>query len=104
MEYPTGGIGDYRESCLNIRNEQGCMGSEFHYVSHEIYKGKRALEGLPASFGNEDEVETLEILMEDPVLEVSLVLCYSAFEKENVITRNVRICNHGKQTLKLEKV
>ena len=104
MEYPTGGIGDYRESCLNIRNEQGCMGSEFHYVSHEIYKGKRALEGLPASFGNEDEVETLEILMEDPVLEVSLVLCYSAFEKENVITRDVRICNHGKQTLKLEKV
>lgn len=104
MEYPTGGIGDYRESCLNIRNEQGCMGSEFHYVSHEIYKGKRALEGLPASFGNEDEVETLEILMEDPVLEVSLVICYSAFEKENVITRNVRICNHGKQTLKLEKV
>lgn len=104
MEYPTGGIGDYRESCLNIRNEQGCMGSEFHYVSHEIYKGKRALEGLPASLGNEDEVETLEILMEDPVLEVSLVLCYSAFEKENVITRNVRICNHGKQTLKLEKV
>ena len=22
MEYPTGGIGDYRESCLNVRNAQ----------------------------------------------------------------------------------
>ena len=26
MEYPTGGVGDYRESCLNIRNAQGRMG------------------------------------------------------------------------------
>ena len=25
MEYPTGGIGDYRESCLNVRNEAGQM-------------------------------------------------------------------------------
>ena len=26
MEFPTGGIGDYRESCLNVRNADGCMG------------------------------------------------------------------------------
>ena len=43
MEYPTGGIGDYRESCLNVRNEAGQMGCEIHYVSHEIYNGKKAL-------------------------------------------------------------
>ena len=30
MEYPTGGIGDYRESCLNVRNVQGRMGCEIH--------------------------------------------------------------------------
>ena len=23
MEYPTGGIGDFRESCLNVKNEKG---------------------------------------------------------------------------------
>ena len=28
MEYPTGGIGDYRESCLDVRNEKGQMGCE----------------------------------------------------------------------------
>lgn len=104
MEYPTGGIGDYRESCLNIRNEQGRMGSEFFYVSHEIYRGKHGLDGLPASFGKDDEVETLEIVMEDPILKVQAVLCYSVFEKENVITRNVRITNKGNGTVKLEKV
>lgn len=104
MEYPTGGVGDYRESCLNVRNEKGCMGSEIFYVSHEVYKGKRGLEGLPASFGTEDEVETLEILCEDPILKLQVYLSYSAFEKENIITRSVRIVNMGVQTLKLEKV
>ena len=31
MEYPTGGIGDYRESCLNVRNSDGRMGCEIFY-------------------------------------------------------------------------
>lgn len=57
MEYPTGGIGDYRESCLNVRNAQGRMGCEIHFDSYEIFKGKRKMEGLPASFGTEEEVE-----------------------------------------------
>lgn len=91
MELPTGGIGDYRESCLNIRNEEGRMGCEVTYVSHEIYKGKKKLAGLPASFGKEDEVETLDITCRDEILGLTAVLSYSVFEKENVITRSVRV-------------
>ena len=30
-EYPTGGIGDYRESCLDVRGETGCRGCEILY-------------------------------------------------------------------------
>ena len=104
MEYPTGGIGDFRESCLNIRGEHGCMGSEIFYESHKIYDGKSGLEGLPASFGNEKEVQTLEITCKDPVLNVSVILSYSTFEKEDIITRNVKVVNNGAQHLKLEKV
>lgn len=66
MEYSTGGIGDYRESCMNIRNEDGNMGSEFFYESYKIREGKEKLEGLPASFGTVDEVTTLEITCVDP--------------------------------------
>ena len=85
MEYPTGGIGDYRESCLNIRNAAGNMGCELHYTGHEIYKGKKGLKGLPASFATEDEAETLEITLKDADLDLEVVLSYTAFEKENVI-------------------
>ena len=104
MELPCGGVGDYRESCLNIRNEEGRMGCEVTYVSHEIYKGKKKLEGLPASFGKEDEVETLDITCRDEILGLTAVLSYSVFEKENVITRSVRLANTGAQTLKVEKI
>lgn len=46
-EYPTGGVGDFRESCLNVRNADGRRGCEIFYEGHEIYKGKKKLEGLP---------------------------------------------------------
>ena len=104
MEYPCGGVGDYRESCINVRNAQGCMGSEFFYDSYEIKNGKPKLEGLPASFGTADEVTTLEITCKEPILELKLILSYSVFEKEDIITRNVKVVNTGSNTVKLEKV
>lgn len=104
MEYSSGGIGDYRESCLDVRNESGSVGSEFLYKSHTIRTGKPALKGLPASFGTEDEVETLEIVCEDPILQMELCLSYSVFGKEDVIARNVSVSNHGTKNLWLEKV
>ena len=104
MEYPTGGIGDYRESCLNIRNAAGNMGCELHYAGHEIFKGKKGLKGLPASFATEDEAETLEIILKDEVLGLEAVLSYTAFPQENVITRSVRVQNQGKENLRIEKI
>ena len=104
MEYPTGGIGDYRESCLNIRNAAGNMGCELHSTGHEIYQGKKGLKGLPASFATEDEAETLEITLKDADLDLEVVLSYTAFEKENVITRSVRVQNQGKEDLRIEKI
>lgn len=96
--------GDYRESCLNIRNEEGCMGSELLYRSFEILKGKPVLKALPASFATEQEVVTLQISCLDDILNLRVELLYSVFYDSDVITRSVRVSNEGKQTLKLEKI
>ena len=113
MELPTGGIGDFRESCLDIRDEHGCLGTEILYKEHRIYSGKTPLEGLPASFvtasqmDTEDAgtaVQTLELICQDRVLGVEVVLSYTAFEREDVITRSVRVDNRGEQTLTIEKI
>lgn len=104
MEYPTGGIGDYRESCLDVRCESGSIGSELLFKDYQIQKGKPYLQGLPASFGREEDVETLIIVCEDALLKLQVTLMYSVFAKKDVITRSVKVENCGVQHLKLEKV
>ncbi len=104
QEYPTAGLGDYRETALAVRTEAGHRGCELHYEKHEIFHGKKPLAGLPATFGSEEECETLEIILKDELLDLKVVLCFSVFEDVDVITRSVQIINAGTAPLYLEKV
>ena len=104
MEYPAHGLGDYRESCINIRTEKGNVGLALSYVSHKITEGKDGLEGLPAYFGKAGECETLKILCEDKVTGLQVILQYGIFDEADVITRSVKVVNTGKEDLYLTKV
>ena len=104
QEYPTAGLGDYRETALAVRTEKGHRGCELHYEKHEIFHGKKPLTGLPATFGSEEDCETLEITLKDEILDLEVVLYFSVFEDVDVITRSVRIVNEGTEPLYLEKV
>lgn len=104
MEYPEHGMGDYRESALCIRSLDGYRSSESLYESHWIQKGKKPLKGLPASFGKEDECETLCITCFDHVLHMEVDLYYTVFEEADVITRHVEVNNKGKEAFYIEKV
>ena len=104
MEYPTGGLGDYRESCLNIETCEGYIAVGLNYVSYEIVDGKAAIEGLPSSFGGDDMVSTLILHCEDAATGLKIDLKYSAFNDVDVITRSVSITNSGDKYLYLTKV
>ncbi len=103
-EYPAGGVGDYRESCLDVRCESGSIGCELQFEDYRILQGKQGLPGLPASFGQEGEVETLELVCRDALLNLQVTLSYSVFADTDIITRSVRVENRGEQHLKLKKV
>ena len=77
FEYPTGGLGDYRESCFSIRTPGGHVGSMLAYVSHDIITGKPLLAGLPATFGSEQECTTLRIVCEDKYIGMQVELLYT---------------------------
>ena len=104
MEYPTHGLGDFRESCLQVKTKDGHTACGLRYVSHEIIKGKPSLEGLPATFGNEDECTTLELTCMDDVLNLQVILTYTVFERIDAITRSVAIKNCSKDQINLTKV
>lgn len=95
MEYAGNGLGDYRRSSISVRTAGGHTAVSLFYVSHKIYAGKPGLAGLPATFGDENACETLELLCEDPVLGLKVTLLYPVFSDVDVITRSVRIENDG---------
>ncbi|HHX61117.1 MAG TPA: alpha-galactosidase [Epulopiscium sp.] len=104
MEYPTHGLGDFRESCLQVKTKDGHTACGLQYVSHEITKGKPKLKELPATFANEDECTTLQLKCMDHLLNLEVVLMYTVFENLDVITRSVAIRNCSKDKISLTKV
>lgn len=104
MEYAGHGLGDFREGAFSVRTLSGHTGVSLSYVSHVIYDGKKALEGLPATFGEKDQCKTLELICEDPILKLQVVLSYSIFADTDAIARSVRVVNNGGEALYLTKV
>ena len=102
MEYPCFGIGDFRSSAVKIKNQNGDCSTDFRYISHKIFKGKRKLEGLPAMYGDENEFTSLQILVKDKASKVEAILEYNILEKYPIVTRNVKIINKSKANMILK--
>ena len=101
LEYSSNGLGDFRTSAIEVRNAKGTA-LDLRYQGHRIFKGKKELAGLPASFGNEEQVETLEVDLYDQLTEVTVTLTYSLFEEANFLARSALI-QTGQQPIQLEK-
>ena len=102
QEYSGFGTGDMRASALCIRRADGCRDTLATYCGHEIVEGRLPLEGLPHS-RNAEGVKTLVVTEEDPLSGARIRLCYSVYEKENVIARYQIIENCGKEPFFIEK-
>ena len=103
QEYPSLGTGDFRNYALNIENADGSQCCNPVYITYEIVAGKYTLKGLPFVRAEENEAETLKIILEDPVTKVELHLLYGVLEKEDIITRSVIIKNAGKAPVTVKK-
>ncbi len=105
MEYPGEGTGDFRVSAFSVRNADGNNSTDIRYVSHKIYSGKPAIEGLPALYvENEEDAQTLELLTEDAVTGVQAVLYYTVFEKLGAMTRSVKVINNSDKKVQIERI
>ena len=103
-EFSGNNVGDYRESAIEVTDENGNEAVQPLYKSHTIYKGKPKLEGLPATFGDAEDSMTLEIVMEDTILGLQVILYYSIFADSDAIMRSAKVINLGTQTLYLNKI
>ena len=104
QEFPCYGNGDFRSTAFAVENADGSMSCDLRYKSHKIFDGKYNLEGLPAVYASEEEAQTLEILMEDPVTGVKVVLLYGVLPAQDVITRSVCVKNESSGKIYLNKI
>lgn len=104
LVYPCSGISDFRESCLQVFDQQGMSACDIRYCSHEIYPGKPKVAGLPATFVNEEEeAETLAITCKDEHLGLEVILYFTVFNQLNVITRHAKVTNYAQKPINLER-
>ena len=104
QEFPCYGNGDFRSTAFAVENADGSMSCDLRYKSHKIFDGKYNLEGLPAVYASEQEAQTLEILMEDPVTGVKVVLLYGVLSAQDIITRSVSVKNESSGKIYLNKI
>ena len=96
QEYPTDGVGDFRESALAITDSNGNNAVELKYKSYEISGGTNKLSGLPCVFDSANaKSQTLRITMSDEVLGVTAELYYTVFDDTDAIVRSAKITSNA---------
>ncbi len=104
QEFPSFGYTDFRIPAIIIEQENGSRITDFRYKRFEICDTKPQITGMPSLKGEKGETQTLIIHLEDEVTNVEVLLYYNVYDNRDVITRHVKVINHGTQTLKINKV
>lgn len=102
-EFPDVGRSDVRLPGVHVLHADGNTVTAFLYQSHEIIPGKPALPGLPATFGEDGDVSTLQVRLYDNYSDVGAVLSYSIFPQYNAIARSFQITNNGSDNIIIER-
>ncbi len=96
--------GDYRESSIVIRQENGVIAERMKYQSYEITDTLHILENMPCIRTMEQkEAKTLAIHFLDIVSNVEITLYYSILEDCASVIRSAQITNRGEQIVWIEK-
>lgn len=103
LEYASDGTGDFRTPAISITQEDGSTALDLRFQEYRLVKGKYSIPGLPAVYADENEAETLEIVLKDTVSGVQVILKYGVLEQADVITRSVVITNKGESAVVIEK-
>ncbi len=101
QEYSTCGVGDFRLPSIEFELPSGSHTADLRYVRSRIWRGKYALEGLPAFFGGTEEWETLCVVLQDDAAQVEAELLYGVLEEYDLITRSVLVRNQGTEPVRL---
>ncbi|EGP66343.1 alpha-galactosidase [Streptococcus sp. oral taxon 056 str. F0418] len=105
QEFPEYGTSDFRHPAIMIRQENGSKISDFRYMKHHIFKGKPTLDGLPATYvEDENESQTIVVTLRDELIKVEIDLHYTIFSDLPVISRHIEVRNLSLDTHYIQQI
>ena len=104
QEYAVCGAGDTRLPALDARMADGSRLLDLQYQSHAVTPGKPPIEGLPATYAEQDgEADTLTVTLADPLAGVTVTLFYTVFAQLPAIARHAEIACTGENPVSLDR-
>lgn len=104
QEYAVCGAGDTRLPALDARMADGSRLLDLQYQSHAVAPGKPPIEGLPATYTEQDdEADTLTVTLADPLAGVTVTLFYTVFAQLPAIARHAEIACTGENPVSLDR-
>lgn len=105
QEFPVYGSTDYRDPAVDLLQSDGSRISDFQVESFVIEAGKPQLEGLPATYAEEEtEASTLIITLKDAKTGIKARLLYTLYEERPVIARSVCLINEGSENVQIDRL
>ena len=104
QEYAVCGAGDTRLPALDARMADGSRLLDLQYQSHAVTPSKPPIEGLPATYTEQDdEADTLTVTLADPLAGVTVTLFYTVFAQLPAIARHAEIACTGENPISLDR-
>ena len=105
QEFTGANTGDFRICSAEVRDSNGARAANVYYAGHKIHKGKVQLQMMPSAFdGGDSEVESLELILKDPGMNVEYTLMFNVFPESDVIVRSVKVQNHTGHDVYVERL
>lgn len=99
------GKGDFRVTPLEMQMPDGSYTSDFVFERFELREGAYLATTMPCAYDEDGKsAETLILYMRDKVYNISLELVYTAYTKENVLTRRAVLTNEEEQPLVIRRL
>ena len=104
LEWSGIGCGDYRQTPIEVRLADGTYRTDFTYDSCSVLSGCVPMNSLPSAYDDSATAETLAVTLTDRIAGLKLVLYYTVFSAEDVISRRAVLINTGTDAVSLRRM
>lgn len=104
QEMPVYGTTDFRYPAVEVQYPDGDTISSFEYSDYRIIEGKEQLPGMPTTFADGKQAQTIILSLKDQYSDLEIHLYYTIFEYYPVITRRTEIINNGKDKMRVNRL